>query len=464
MLNEVLAEVCRRYGARLAVADRAQSLSYEELASRAGNLAGQIPTGARVGLCATNSVDLVVAYAAVLRAGAVPFLVDRAMGPAELDHIIGSCALDLVVHDRPLPPDHRAGTSRAFGSHTLTPYSVAPRARLLDTTEVCRFTSGSTGFPQCIEFSGDAVHSAAANWMRGTGLGGDDRVLCYAGLSNGLAFNTSLLAVFLAGASLHLATGLPAAGSVVRSISGTAATRLTGFPALYDSLARRTPPPGTFADIRVAVSSGARLSTETAELLRERCGLHVSDYYGIAETGPLTFATGQTGGLGAPLPGVGLRTGAGGELLVRSASMGSRYHNAPGVFEAKLDADGYYRTGDLGHLDRGGLVLTGRISHVLNVGGRKIDPIEVRRVLCELPGVDDAVVFGAAKPGGDDMVVAVVASRAAVTAAELRTGCFERLAAFKVPERVHVVETLPRNSIGKPTLAAVRAIAGVSEH
>jgi long-chain acyl-CoA synthetase len=393
----------------------------------------------------------------------VPFLIDAAMGPAELDHIVESCALDLIVHDRPLPGAHGGAAGSTSGSFTITPVTAHRRTPLLGTTEVCRFTSGSTGFPNCIEFSGDAVLQAASNWASGTGLGGDDRVLCWAGLSNGLAFNTSLLAVFLTGASVHLATGLPTGSAVARAVTGVKATRLTGFPALYDSVARRRPAPGTFASVRVAVSSGARLSPRTADVLRERHGLHVSDYYGIAETGPLTFGAERTAGLGRPLPGVDLRVAETGELLVRSASMGSRYHNAPGVLEAKLDADGRYRTGDLGHLSGGELVLTGRISTVLNVGGRKIDPHEVARVLREVSGVDDAVVFGATKPGGDDMVVAVVAGRRGVTPAMLRAGCFDRLAAFKVPEHIHVVESLPRNSIGKVSLEAVRALARAAD-
>ena len=88
--------------------------------------------------------------------------------------------------------------SRAPGE---TPFAPRP------ATQVCRFTSGTTGRPKCLEFSGDAVVSAARNWVLGTGMTGEDRTLCLAALSNGLAFNTSLLSTFLAGGELHFLKG-----------------------------------------------------------------------------------------------------------------------------------------------------------------------------------------------------------------------------------------------------------------
>ncbi len=482
-LSDLIVETLTAHRDRTAVTDRSVELTYGSLVEASSTFAerlGEWVDGQRggwpdhhdrlrIGLYAANSTEYVVAYLGILRQRWVPFLIDPSMGVAEIDHIVESCSLDAVVHDRALPGRSPVSTAGVIAGMTVSAvcYEPTERHELLDATEVCRFTSGSTGFANCIEFSGAAVYGAATSWADGTGLAPSDRILCFAGLSNGLAFNTSLLPAFLSGASLHLATGLPSAGHVVRLLSRTRATRLTGFPALYDSMARRgmeAEEAEDMARLRIAVSSGAPLRAETAAALRESAGLTVSNYYGVAETGPLTFdpEPGSGPGLGIALPGVSFRTEGTrdrpGPIRVRSMSMGSRYLNAPSVFESRLDDEGHYCTGDNGYLVDGHLVLAGRSGRTLNIGGRKVDPIEVRDLLRDLPGVADAVVLGDSKDNEDDMVVAVVAGGNGLHAEDLRTACLARLAAFKAPEQIFVVDALPGNSIGKTPVEAVRAI------
>lgn len=474
MLSDLFAEAARDHASRLAVTDPGVRLTYGEVLSRATGTAeafrrlrrGGEPS--RIGLAASNSVEYVVCYIAVLLAGDVPFLIDSSFGPRELSLITDECGLDLLVRDAPTD-----GESHSTGGGLLTPGAgtlhvgrlVAPqlRPKLLDDTEVCRFTSGTTGKPNCIEFSGSAVAAAAANWAEGTGLGADDRVACFAGLSNGLAFNTSLLSVFLTGSSLHLSRGLPTGGRTARLIGSVGATRLVGFPALYESVLRRGLAEDVARRIEVAISSGAPLRPETKEAFASRTGVVIRNYYGVAEAGPLTFA--QDGqdldGLGAALPGVELWAGTStspGPIHVVSQSMGSRYLNAPGVFESRLDARGRYRTGDEGFLDRGVLHITGRTGRAINVGGRKVDPVEVAEVLRGAVGVHDVVVFEDVDQHGDALVAAAVTGEASLDGAAVRAHCMERLAAFKVPTRLLVLDRLPVNSIGKPSRAALREL------
>ncbi|MEU3449883.1 class I adenylate-forming enzyme family protein [Streptomyces thermolilacinus] len=471
VLPGLLAGVLARHGDRVAVTDADGSLTYAELADRARAAADRITRHAtdgerlRVGLYATNCVEYVVGYLATLYAGAVPFLADSAFGPFELSRIAEDCGLDLLIHapsaDVRDVVDAALTDDGEFGFLTVgrvRRYDT-PRPPLLDDTEVCRFTSGSTGRPNCIEFSGAAVSAAAANWVKGTGLSADDRIACFAALSNGLAFNTSLLAAFLPGASLHLSHGLPTASRVVRLLESTAATRLVAFPALYESIVRRAPEEG-FATVRTAISSGAPLRDTVREEFTRLTGVPVHNYYGVAETGPLTYAAdGRGGGLGAPLPGVDLLAEEHG-IRVRSESMGSRYLNAPGVFEQRLDDEGYYHTGDQGHLRDGALHLTGRTSRMVNVGGRKIDPIEIAEVLRAAPGVLDAVAFEADNQHGEPTLAAVVAAEPGVTARTLRTHCAATLPSFKVPGILRLVDRIPANSIGKPSIERLRRLLG----
>ncbi|MEU7007901.1 class I adenylate-forming enzyme family protein [Streptomyces sp. NPDC046332] len=469
VLPDLLTDVLAHHGERVAVTDAGGSLGYAALADRARTAADRLARydvageRLRVGLYATNSADYVVGYLATLFAGAVPFLADSAFGPYDLSRIAEDCGLDLLIHapgaDVSTVVDETLDDGGAFGALAVgrVRRSDVPRPPLLDDTEVCRFTSGSTGRPNCIEFSGAAVSAAAANWVKGTGLSADDRIACFAALSNGLAFNTSLLAAFLPGASLHLSHGLPTASRVVRLLESTSATRLVAFPALYESIVRRSPEEG-FAAVRTAISSGAPLRETVRQEFTRLTGVPIHNYYGVAETGPLTYAPDGAGsGLGAPLPGVRLLADEQG-IRVRSESMGSRYLNAPGVFEERVDAGGYYRTGDQGHLLDGALHLTGRTSRLVNVGGRKIDPIEIADVLRAASGVLDAVAFEAENQHGEPTLAAVVAVEPGVTAQSLRTHCAATLPAFKVPGILRLVDRIPANSIGKPSVERLRRL------
>jgi acyl-CoA synthetase (AMP-forming)/AMP-acid ligase II len=469
ILTESFDEYLGRYAPRVAVADRHGPLTYAELDERAfaatGSLlawwrqagpefSGEPP---RILLYAANSAAYVAAYIGVLRAGAVPLLVDPALGALEVEGIVAGCGIDAVLYDRPLPGEvglvHQAQIA-GLGIGRVPSRDGCPAP--LPSTEVCRFTSGSTGTPSCIEFTGTAVYQAARGWHEATGIEPDDVILCFAGLYNGLAFNTSLLAAFTGGAALWLPGGMPTAGNVARQLQESRATRLVGFPALYESLLRRDAPVPGLSALRVALSSGAPLRAADAEMLLTRQGLAVNNYYGVAETGPLTFDPDPAPdrGLGTPLPGVSLAglgddSGQPREILVRSASMGSRYLNAPGAFESRIDEQGFYHTGDEGYLHEGRLYLAGRLGKGLNIGGRKLDAEEIRGVLLEVDGVHDAVVFAVTRSNGDRMLGAVVAGGPGVTEAALRACCRERLAPYKTPERCLIVDSLPRTGIGK---------------
>ncbi|MGW1075399.1 class I adenylate-forming enzyme family protein [Streptomyces sp. NPDC002537] len=466
MLSALISTAVLSQGDRTALVAGGTALTYRELdvlgAAAARELAPHLPPGERqrVGLRAGNSIAYVVLYLALLRAGCVPFLIDRATGPQETAAIVDDCGLDLLLHDEEAP-----GLPHATRRGTLHGLVVSAfphrddRPRLHDSTQVCRFTSGSTGRPHCIEFSGEAVHRAAVNWIEGTGLTGEDRILCFASLSNGLAFNTSLLAAFLTGAQLHLGHGLPTSGRVARMLESSRATRLVGFPALYESLARRDR--ADFPDLRMAISSAAPLRAGTKDRFTELTGVPVQNYYGAAEAGPLTFADdpAHDPGLGQALPGVSLRAGTPGApagVEVRSESMGTRYLNGPGLLESRITDDGHYRTGDLGYLDNGSLVLTGRTSQVINVGGRKVDAVEVADVLRRAEGVADAVVLEVTDRHGSTALAAVLAGTPAPDTAAVRRHTAAHLAAHKVPTLLRTVGEIPRGTTGKPSLAELR--------
>jgi acyl-CoA synthetase (AMP-forming)/AMP-acid ligase II len=472
-IQDAMSGCFERHAGRTAVAG-AEPLTYDGLRDRIHAavrvLRELFPDGTRhVGFCLGNRPGYVVLYFATLYAGWLPLLLDANFNTGEIDSIRGDCGLDALV----VEPARASALDVpgkldpiAFGEDTallpLAPREPAFRPR--PDTQVCRFTSGTTGRPKCLEFSGNAVVSAARNWVAGTGMSAGDRTLALAALSNGLAFNTSLLSTFLAGGEIHFLKGMPLTRPVARRIAESGITRLVAFPTLYRNfVAPGGPEASEMASLRHAISAGAPLWPDVREEFRNRYGLDISDYYGIAETGPVTFERDPDHhtGLGQPLPGVELRIASEdeepGEVLVRTESMASGYLNHPGLFEGRVDAEGFYHSGDHGRIVDGRLHLVGRTQDHINVAGRKIDPTEIVAVVTAMDGVEDAVAFPDEDLNRETLVhLVVVASADGLTKTEVSEACRSRLAPWKVPGRVSFVDEIPRTGIGKPRIALLR--------
>lgn len=487
MIWNAMSDCLERHRWRRAVTGGAELLTYEDLGGRihtaAGLLRSHLPEGAHVGFCLGNRTEYVVLYFAALAAGCLPLLLDANFNTGEIEAIRGDCGLDALVIERgKVDALGLPGTSDPVpfdGDVAILPLSrpSEPFYQPRPDTEVCRFTSGTTGRPKCLEFSGHAVVSAARNWVLGTGMTGDDRTLCLAALSNGLAFNTSLLSTFLAGGELCFLKGAPLTRPVARRIADSGITRLVAFPTLYRNfVAPGGPDRAMMASLKHAISAGAPLWPDVREEFRAVYGLDISDYYGIAETGPCTFErhAGHHTGLGEPLPGAEIRITPGpedaggpedqdkpGEVLVRTSSMASGYLNHPGMFEARVDAGGFYHSGDRGRIVDGRLHLVGRTQDHINVAGRKIDPTEIVAVVTALDGVADAVAFPDEDLNREALVhlVVVAADRESgheLTKAAVAEACRSRLAPYKVPGRISFVDEIPRTGIGKPRIAVLR--------
>jgi acyl-CoA synthetase (AMP-forming)/AMP-acid ligase II len=477
-IQDVMHECLDRHSARTALAAGSHALSYRELADRIGAASGVLrdllsgPSPRHIGFCLGNSIDYVVLYLGTLFAGDLPLLLDASFNTGEIDSIQRDCGLDALIVDSPKAEALGAGRTCAAvpldNDVTLLMLrsTHAPLFRPRAETQVCRFTSGTTGKPKCIEFSGTAVVTAARNWVAGTGMNENDRVLCLAALSNGLAFNTSLLSTFIAGGQLHMMTSPLLTRTVARRIAERAITRLVAFPALYRNFAAPGGPDRAgMATLTHAVSAGAPLWPDVREEFRNRYGLDISDYYGIAETGPCTFRrdADDRAGLGEPLPGVEIRIAPdgddrdAGEILVRTASMASGYLNHPDLFASRIDADGFYHSGDRGRIVDGRLHLVGRTEEHINVAGRKVDPREIVDLVSTIDGVREAVAFPEEDQNRETLVhLVIVAEGRRLTRAVVADVCRSRLAPYKIPGRISFVSEIPRTGIGKPRIALIR--------
>jgi acyl-CoA synthetase (AMP-forming)/AMP-acid ligase II len=144
-----------------------------------------------------------------------------------------------------------------------------------------------------------------------------------------------------------------------------------------------------------------------------------------------------------------LASGERGEVVIQGPNVVSGYENNPEA-NATSFTGGWFRTGDQGFLDENGyLTLTGRLKEMINRGGEKISPREIDEVLLTHPNIAEAVCFGTPHATWGEEVAAAVVVREATTEQDLLAFCKERLADYKRPKQIHIVEAIPRTATGK---------------
>ncbi len=255
------------------------------------------------------------------------------------------------------------------------------------------------------------------------------------------------------------------------------ATVFMGVPTLYVRLLQEPGlTPDSCAHMRLFISGSAPLLTETFKEWQERTGHTILERYGMSETTMLTSNPYRAedgprlgGTVGRPLPGVELRcmgedgkpcaSGDIGGIEVRGPNVFPGYWRMPEANAKEFTADGWFKTGDVGHINADGYVtIVGRSKDLIITGGYNVYPAEVEGYINDLPGVDESAVIGCPHPDFGEGVVAVVVPQAGATldAAALTAAIKSQIAAFKVPKQLFIVDELPRNVMGKVQKKALR--------
>ncbi len=242
-------------------------------------------------------------------------------------------------------------------------------------------------------------------------------------------------------------------------------------PTLHQMVLERAPERLEGSRLRFARSCSSALAPELLERMEEYLGVPMLEAYGMTEAShemaanPLPPARRLPGSVGIPTgveidlidkSGHSVPPGEVGEVVIRGEGVMDGYL-ANDAANAEAFAGEWFRTGDQGRFDDGYLVLTGRLKEIIIRGGENISPLEVEAVLKAHPGVREAVSYGIPDTKYGQLVGAAVVPSGETTESELIAYCSEKLAAFKVPSVIHVVETIPRTPTGKvqrPRMAA----------
>jgi o-succinylbenzoate---CoA ligase len=390
----------------LAVETPSAGVSYGELVrlARAGAgelLARGVGRGDRVALVAEPDVWFVVAFWACVLLGAVVVPVDPRLGARERGALGAGVR---VLIDSPLA-NARNKAAMAGGAPNGTP----GRAPALDDPLMVVHTSGTTGVPRPVELTYGNVLANALGCAVALGHERDERWLCPLPLSH------------VGGLMVLLRSAIYGTTAVLGPPGRDDVTVASMVPTQLARLIESGSMPGP--RLRVVMLGGAAADPRLLD-----AGWPVVTTYGMTQTCSAVAVDGR------PLPNAEISVGDDGEILVAGPMVAG---------------GGTHRTGDLGRMEDGRLVVTGRKTDTIVTGGENVAPAEVESALLEHPAVAEAGVFGRAHPDWGEAVTAHVVLRAQASPEELRGWCAERLAGFKVPKAIVAVEALPRNAAGK---------------
>jgi long-chain acyl-CoA synthetase len=457
---------------RVALVYGDQRIKYSELHEQVDRLAGALAArgltdGAPVALVLPNVPAFVVAFLAILRAGAVVVPLNPHFKEAELEFHFAECGVKAVVTDEAGEPGCRSVAERLDAPPELLldldsleggPVPASPAA---DDDAVFQYSSGSTGRPKRVPRTHRHLRAEADGYAATLGLTAGDSIFCTIALFHTYGMGCCLLAAARSGATLVLFDNpnpfLLQRARALEQIERESVTVFPGVPFTFRMLAE-APEDADLSSLRLCFSAAAALPRATFKAFHDRFGVPVRELYGCTEAGCVTVNAdadprGTVGSVGTPIEGVELRIvdeegepvedGRIGEVLIRSAAM------TPGYADAFRD--GWFRSGDRGRVDEvGRLFLTGRTKRLIDVRGDKVDPVEVEDVLAVHPKVGEVVVVGVASDvPGEELVKAVVVPAGDCQERELIRYCRERLADYKVPSRVEFREEIPTGPGGK---------------
>ncbi|WP_174188487.1 AMP-binding protein [Nocardia barduliensis] len=513
----VLTDRARRDGARVAVAAPEGRLTYAELAAAALSVTRALmgrsmaQPGERVAIWAPNTARWMIGALGVLGAGAtlVP-ISTRFRGPEAAAVLARSrCRMLFTVREflgndyprmlresGPALPELRMTVllddvavaevdghpwSRFLASGIgVRAEEAEARWASVHPETVCDllFTSGTTGAPKGVPATHRQTIETYRRWADAVTLADDDRYLLVTPFSHTFGYKAGFLSALLRGATMvPMARFDP--GQVFRVIEREHVTVLTGPPTLFhDLLAHDRRGAHDLSSLRLAGTGGSNVPSGLVRRIRLELGADkVFTGYGLTEsTGVATVCSPDAPAdliadtVGKALPGVRIRivdgsgqpvpTGAPGEIVVRGPNIMHGYLEDPAGTAAAIDSGGWLHTGDVGTLDEDGyLRVTDRLADTFIVGGFNVHPTEIERILLTHPAIAEAAVVGIpdARLGEVGCAFVVPSVPVKIDTSEIIAWSRTRMAGYKVPRRIEVVQALPRNAGGKVLKRVLRS-------
>lgn len=428
--------------------------------------------GDRIGLFVKNRPEFIYALYAILKSGGVAVPINTFLKPPEIQHIVDDCQIRLLVTDGQL---HEVA-SKLHGVQILSiqeldrPAAAAPRfvEPQLSDLAVIIYTSGTTGKSKGAMLTHGNFAANVASCIRVLEKTEDDRLTLLLPMFHSFMLTVCIFTPLSIGAGIVLIKSVQPFHHAVREIIRARATILVGIPQLFQAMTHAHVPfyVHWLLNLRLAISGAAPLPRETLEQFSKKFRFPLLEGYGLSEAAPVVSFNPirgpcKPGSVGLPIPDVEVKIfdeadqelppDSVGEIVVRGPNVMLGYWNQPAESAAALRA-GWLHTGDLGKMDRDGYIyIVDRKKEMLLVHGMNVYPREIEEVLYTFPGIAEAAVIGRISERKGELPVAFVSPvpGATLNPREILRYCRERLAEYKVPRHIRVLDRLPRTVTGK---------------
>jgi len=473
-----------------------ETIRYGELLRRVDAFAGYlhgigVQPGERVALFMRNSWEFVVAVPAISKVGAVAVPVNTFLKSDELSYILEDSGAVLLlasaVHEKIVHDSQAARLCRniiwegglrladesniAFEEALAAGMECRPVMRTLDDLAVFFYTSGTTGKPKGAMLSYKNILSNAESARILLKITPRDRVVVFLPMFHSFTFSIGVMLPLYIGASIVVIQSLRPFGNIFRQVLLKRVTIFLGVPDVYNALAKAKLPWYFmwFNSLRLFVSGAAALQPKTLAAMREKfTRAKMLEGYGLSESSPAACINPldrqKEKSVGPAMPGyeikivdesmVELPRGEVGEIIIRGDNVMQGYLGRPEATEETV-INGWLLTGDMGYMDEEGfLFIVDRKKDLIISKGINIYPREIEEEIDRFPGVNVSAVIGIPDEKSGEVPVAYVepedeVPREDFDMAGLKKHLRQRLANYKIPRQIHLVDELPKNATGK---------------
>jgi long-chain acyl-CoA synthetase len=490
-LSSVLEQAAASQPDRPAIRMDQMVLTYARLHDAAARVtallsAAGIGPGDRVGLMLPNIPAFPIAFYGALGAGAIVVPMNPLLKGREVAYYLSDSGAKVLFAWHDFAGEAAKGAADA-GAQMISvdePDLAGPLAGVTphtswadaaaDDDAVILYTSGTTGTPKGAQLThGGLARNARLTAETLLNNNPDDVMMGCLPLFHVFGLTCGLNATITAGGTLTLLPRFDP-GKALEIIERDAVTIFEGVPTMYAAMLHHPDAdPSRAATLRVCVSGGAAMPVEILRGFEAKFGCVILEGYGLSETSPVASFNHpdkprKPGSVGTPVEGVEMRlvgtdgatvpAGEVGEIAIRGHNVMKGYWGRPDA-TAEAIPDGWFRTGDLARVDEDGYYfIVDRKKEMIIRGGYNVYPREIEEVLHEHPAVAEAAVVGIPHPELGEEVGAAIALKPGATATpeELRAFAKERVAAYKYPRHVWLVDELPKGPTGKILRRAVR--------
>lgn len=475
-----------RHPQRVALRFDDLQLTYAEFDAAARRVAtllagAGIEPGDRVGLMLPNTPAFAVAFFGIMYRGAVAVPVNPLLKSREIAYYLSNSGAKAMFATPAFADEATAGAAETGAQCWLVddaglaaliadlPAQDPPVQREDDDVAVILHTSGTTGKPKGAMLThANLANNAEVSVRTLVEIGPDDVVMGCLPLFHVFGLTCALNGAVVAGATLTLIPRFDPR-KALEVINRDAVTVFEGVPTMYAALlgvAGEAKPEAT-QSLRICVSGGAALPVQVLTDFETAFGCTVLEGYGLSESSPAAafnhpHRPRKAGSIGTPIEGVEMRVvdldgvevpqGEPGEVQIRGHNVMKGYWNLPDATKTTITPDGWLNTGDIGRVDEDGyFYIVDRSKDMIIRGGYNVYPREIEEVLYEHPAVAEAAVVGIPHDSLGEEVGAAVALKdgADVAPEELTAYVKARVAAYKYPRRVWLVDALPKGPTGK---------------